>query len=146
MTELDLLPEFEKAIAEVSDLKPWSLPIRPNAVCLSEQVQLIETVDQGEALLAQLNRLPVGAIAIDTELPVHQRASQPRSRSLLARSDDARTANPQRCRMAAGQRCCDHVRFPSSSSRAFAGHRPLAEAANDICGTPPAKAVFHPSV
>jgi DNA polymerase-1 len=34
---------------------------------LSEQVQFIQQVDAAEALLARLNRLPIGAIAIDTE-------------------------------------------------------------------------------
>jgi DNA polymerase-1 len=64
---IDLLPEFKEAIKEVPEYKPWTLPIRPNAIRLSEQVQLIEEIDQGQALLAQLNRLQIGAIAIDTE-------------------------------------------------------------------------------
>src|SRR6516162_2787541 len=67
MTTINLLPEFKQAIKEVPEEKPWTLPIRPNAVRLSEQVEFIEEVGQGEALLAQLNRLPLGAIAIDTE-------------------------------------------------------------------------------
>jgi DNA polymerase-1 len=67
MTTINLLPEFKQAIKEVPEEKPWALPIRPNAARLSEQVEFIEEVSQGEALLAQLNRLPLGAIAIDTE-------------------------------------------------------------------------------
>ena len=67
MTTINLLPEFKQAIKEVPEEKPWILPIRPNAARLSEQVEFIEEVGQGEALLAQLNRLPLGAIAIDTE-------------------------------------------------------------------------------
>jgi DNA polymerase-1 len=67
MTVIDLLPEFDKAIAEIAGLQPWILPIRPNTALLSKQVQLVETVEHGEALVAQLNRLSIGAIAIDTE-------------------------------------------------------------------------------
>src|SRR3954454_12679717 len=67
MTVIDLLPEFDKAIAEIAGLQPWILPIRPNTTLLSKQVQLVETVEHGEALVAQLNRLSIGAIAIDTE-------------------------------------------------------------------------------
>ena len=67
MTAINLLPEFDKALEEIPDRKPWTLPIRPNTAVLSEQVQFIEEVDGGEALLGQLNRLPIGAIAIDTE-------------------------------------------------------------------------------
>ena len=64
---IDLLPEFKEAIKEVPENKPWALPIRPNTVRLGEQIQLIEDNDQGQALVRQLSRLPIGAIAIDTE-------------------------------------------------------------------------------
>ena len=74
MTAIDLLPEFEKAIEEVPERKPWTLPIRQNTACLAEQVQLIEEMDDGEALLARLNRLSIGVVAIDTEF---QFASEP---------------------------------------------------------------------
>ena len=67
MTAIKLLPEFDKALEEIHDRKPWTLPIRPNTAVLSEQVQFVEEVDRGEALLAQLNRLSIAAIAIDTE-------------------------------------------------------------------------------
>src|SRR5262249_5353661 len=67
MTVINLLPEFEEAIEKVPERKPWIPPIRPNIASLSEHIQLIEDVDDGEALLARLNRLPIGAIAIDTE-------------------------------------------------------------------------------
>ena len=74
MTALTLLPEFAEAINELRQPEPWTLPIRPNAARLGQQVSLIEDVDQGKALLAQLNRLPIAAIAIDTEF---QFASDP---------------------------------------------------------------------
>src|SRR5215472_3683992 len=67
MTVINLLPEFEEAIEKLSERKPWIPPIRPNIASLSEHIQLIEDVDDGEALLARLNRLRIGAIAIDTE-------------------------------------------------------------------------------
>jgi hypothetical protein len=74
VTEITLLPEFAEAIRGLREPEPWTLPIRPNAACLSEQIRLIEEIDQGEALLAQLNRLPIAAMAIDTEF---QFASDP---------------------------------------------------------------------
>jgi hypothetical protein len=74
MTAITLFPEFEAAIQGLREPQPWTLPIRPNTARLSEQIRWIEEVDQGEALLAQLNRLPIGAIAIDTEF---QFASDP---------------------------------------------------------------------
>ena len=74
MTAITLLPEFEEEIKGLHEPKPWTLPIRPNTTRLSEQIRLIEETNQGEALLAQLNRLPIGAIAIDTEF---QFASDP---------------------------------------------------------------------
>ena len=64
MTALKLLPEFEEAIRGLREPDPWSLPIRPDARQLSEQIRLIEEADEGERLLAQLNRLPIGAVAI----------------------------------------------------------------------------------
>jgi hypothetical protein len=67
VTAITLLPEFEEEIKGLRQPEPWTLPIRPNTARLSEQIQLIEEVGQGEALLAQLNRLPIAAIAIDTE-------------------------------------------------------------------------------
>ncbi len=67
MTAFKLLPEFEEAIRGLREPDPWSLPIRPDARQLSEQIRLIEEADEGERLLAQLNRLPIGAVAIDTE-------------------------------------------------------------------------------
>ena len=74
MTAITLFPEFEEAIQGMHEPEPWTLPIRPNIARLSERIRLIEEADQGEALLAQLNRLPIGAIAIDTEF---QFASDP---------------------------------------------------------------------
>ena len=74
MTAITLLPEFEEAVKGLREPEPWTLPIRPNTTRLSDGIQLIEEVDQGEAMLAQLNRLPIGAIAIDTEF---QFASDP---------------------------------------------------------------------
>ena len=67
MTKINLLTEFEMVVEGIPADKPWTLPIRPNVDHLSAEVQLIEEVEQGEALLAQLNRLPLGAIAVDTE-------------------------------------------------------------------------------
>jgi hypothetical protein len=67
MAVITLLPEFEAVLADVPQPKPWALPIRPNTVRLSTSTQLIEEATAGEELLAQLNRLPLGAIAIDTE-------------------------------------------------------------------------------
>jgi hypothetical protein len=74
VTAITLLPEFEEAIKGLREPEPWTLPIRPNVARLREQIRLIEEIDQGEALLAQLNRLPIAAIAIDTEF---QFASDP---------------------------------------------------------------------
>jgi DNA polymerase-1 len=74
VTAISLLPEFAEAIKGLREPEPWTLPIRPNPARLSEQIRLIEELDQGEALLAQLNRLPIAAIAIDTEF---QFASDP---------------------------------------------------------------------
>ena len=67
MTDFKLLPEIKKAIAEIPERKPWTLPIRPNVASLSERIQCIREVEEGEALLAQFSRLRIGAIAIDTE-------------------------------------------------------------------------------
>jgi DNA polymerase I len=67
MTTIKPFPEFEKAIGELPERQSWALPILPDSCHLSEQVQIIETVEQGQALLARLGRLRVGAIAIDTE-------------------------------------------------------------------------------
>src|SRR5215210_7731713 len=67
MPVITLLPEFEAAIADLPRLKPWTLPIRPNTARLSTRTQLIDETDAGKALISQLNRLPLGAIAIDTE-------------------------------------------------------------------------------
>jgi hypothetical protein len=66
MTAIKLFPEIEKAIADIPERKPWTLPIRPNTAQLSERVQYIEEVEDGEALLAEFSRLRIGAIAIDT--------------------------------------------------------------------------------
>jgi hypothetical protein len=74
VTEITLLPEFAEAIRRLREPEPWTLPIRPNVARLSEQIRLIEEIDQGEALLAQLNRLAIAAMAIDTEF---QFASDP---------------------------------------------------------------------
>jgi hypothetical protein len=74
MTAITLLPEFEEALKGLREPEPWTLQIRPNTARLSEEIRLIEEVDQGDALLAQLNRLPIAAIAIDTEF---QFASDP---------------------------------------------------------------------
>lgn len=62
-----LLPEFEAALADLPEPQPWMLPIRPNVAQLSSDIRLIDTPGEGDALLALLNRLPLGAIAIDTE-------------------------------------------------------------------------------
>src|SRR3954468_19068153 len=67
MPVITLLPEFAAAIADLPQPKPWTLPIRPNTAQLSTSTQLIEKTSAGEALISQLNRLPFGAIAIDTE-------------------------------------------------------------------------------
>ena len=67
MPVIELLPEFAAAIAHLPQAKPWTLPIRPNVAQLGTGTQLIDDTDAGEALVAQLNRLPIGAIAIDTE-------------------------------------------------------------------------------
>jgi DNA polymerase-1 len=67
MAVIALLPEFDAAIADLPQPQPWALPIRPNTTRLSTGTQLIEDAGAGEALLAQLNRLTLGAIAIDTE-------------------------------------------------------------------------------
>jgi hypothetical protein len=64
---ISLLPEFEKAIADLPQPEPWDLPIRPNTSRLGTRTQLIGEARAGEALISQLNRLPLGAIAIDTE-------------------------------------------------------------------------------
>jgi DNA polymerase I len=62
-----LLPEFQQALENLPKPKPWTLPIRPDLVRLAAGVQFVETLDQAEALMSELNRLPLGAIAIDTE-------------------------------------------------------------------------------
>src|ERR1044071_1524890 len=67
MTVITLLPEFASVIADLPQPKPWALPIRPNTARLSTHTQLIEETDAGDALVSQLNRLPLGAVAIDTE-------------------------------------------------------------------------------
>jgi hypothetical protein len=91
MTMIKPFPEFEKAISELPERQSWTLPILPDSRHLSEQVQIIETVERGEALLARLGRLSVGAVAIDTEFNF---TSQPvdlgRGRTWL----DPKTINP----------------------------------------------------
>jgi DNA polymerase I len=67
MTIIKPFPEIETAIAKIPQRKPWTLPIQPNTAHLSERVQFIEDVEDGEALLAQFSRLRISAIAIDAE-------------------------------------------------------------------------------
>ena len=47
MTAITLLPEFEEVLKGLRQPEPWTLPIRPNAAHLSEEIRLIEKVDQG---------------------------------------------------------------------------------------------------
>jgi DNA polymerase-1 len=67
MTVIKLFPEIEERIAKIPERKPYTLPIRPNTAHLSERIQCIEEVEDGEALLTQFNRLQIATIAIDTE-------------------------------------------------------------------------------
>src|SRR5258706_7980002 len=67
MNTITPFPEVADAISNIPVQRAWTLPIKPDVQRLSEDLQIVETVEQGEALMAQLNRLPLGAIAIDTE-------------------------------------------------------------------------------
>ena len=67
MALIALLPEFERAIADLPQPEPWVLPIRPNTARLGIATKLIDDSSAGEALVSQLTRLQLGAIAIDTE-------------------------------------------------------------------------------
>lgn len=74
MAVISLLPEFEAVLADLPESQPWNLPIRPNVARLGSSTQFIEETRSGEALLSQLNRLPLGAIAIDTEFRFRSRS------------------------------------------------------------------------
>ena len=67
MAVITLLPEFEEAIADLPEPEPWTLPIRPNTGQLGAGTPADRGTGCRRGTVSQLNRLPLGAIAIDTE-------------------------------------------------------------------------------
>ncbi|MEQ8827840.1 MAG: DNA polymerase, partial [Parvibaculum sp.] len=107
MRSLELLPGSAAQLAALpADPALDILPVRPNSLALAEETHWIVTAEAGGELLTSLNRLSLGAVAIDTE---YRFTRPPTTLKRSKRWYDPRTLTPLILSGAAWDADSDHI-------------------------------------